>query len=177
MSISSSRSGAPVALALGSNLGERLRYLETAVRGLVGGGVELGAVSSVYESDPVGYLDQPPFLNAVLTGWTELPPGRLLELVRRVEAEGGRRRSFAGAPRTLDVDVILYGDRQISLPELVIPHPRFRERAFVLAPLAEVAPDWVDPGTGHTVLELWQARRDDLPRARPVAPPDALGTR
>lgn len=174
MSTPSSRSGAPVALALGSNLGERLRYLRAAVRRLIDGGVALGTLSSVYESDPVGYLDQPPFLNAVLTGWTELPPGRLLELVRRVEAEGGRRRSFAGAPRTLDVDVIFYGDQEIARPELVIPHPRFRDRSFVLAPLAEVASDWVDPATGRTVLELWQAQRDDLPPARPVAPPDAL---
>lgn len=174
MTIPSSRSGAPVALALGSNLDQRLRHLVTGVRGLVEGGVELSALSSVYESDPVGYLDQPPFLNAVLTGWTELSPGRLLELVQRVEAEGGRRRSFAGAPRTLDVDVIFYGDQEIALPELVIPHPRFRERSFVLAPLAEVVSDWVDPGTGRTVLELWQAQRDELPPARPVAPPEAL---
>lgn len=133
--------------------------------------VSLEGLSSTYESEAVGFESQPPFLNAVLVGTTELGPEALLGRVMRIEAEAGRERSFRNAPRTLDVDIVLFGGLTLARPDLHIPHPRFRERAFVLAPLVEVAPAWVDPVTGRTVLEIWDERRGDLPPARVVASP------
>lgn len=165
--------GAPVALALGSNLGDRLDHLAGAVAGLAPDLTGL-STSSVYESDPVGYRDQPAFLNAVVTGATALEPEELLARGHALEEAAGRRRSFPDAPRPLDVDIVLYGTETHTRPSLRIPHPRFRERAFVLAPLAEIAPGWVDPHTGRTVLDLWTEVRDALAPARVVAPPEAL---
>lgn len=146
----------PVALALGSNLGDRLAHLQSAVTGLAEGGVEVEAVSSVYESPPAGYEDQPHFLNAALVGRTRLPPSDLLELARRLEAEAGRERSFPNAPRPLDVDIVFYGDHVIRRPGLRIPHERWSTRAFVLAPLREIAPDLRDPESGRTVQDVWE---------------------
>lgn len=147
-----------VALALGSNLGDRLAHLRRAVKGLGDGGVEVRSVSSVYESPPAGYAEQPDFLNAALVGRTRLSPGELLILARRLESEAGRERSFPNAPRPLDVDIVLYGDRIVTEPELRIPHERWRTRAFVLAPLREIAGELRDPETGRTVQSFW----DDL---------------
>lgn len=98
--------------------------------------------------------DQPPYLNAVLTGFTELTPLALLECLQQIERDRGRERPYLNAPRTLDLDLILYDALIVEAPGLVVPHPRFREREFVLAPLAEIAPDWVDPLTGLTVAAL-----------------------
>ena len=162
-----------VALALGSNLGDRMGRLAGAVAFLAPE-LEGLCASSVYASDPVGYEDQPPFLNAVVTGRTRLGADALLRRAHAAEAAAGRRRSFPNAPRTLDVDIVLYGDEVRRDDELHIPHPRFRERAFVLAPLAEVAPGRVDPVTGRTVLDLWREARDALPPVRVFAPPHAL---
>lgn len=149
---------ASVALALGSNLGDRIAHLRRAVTGLVESGIELRGVSSVYESPPEGYGDQPDFLNAALVGRTRLSPGELLAVARRLEAEAGRERSFPNAPRPLDVDIVLYGDRVVTEPDLRIPHERWRTRAFVLAPLREIAGELRDPETGRTVKSFW----DDL---------------
>ncbi len=156
--------GVPVAVALGSNLGDRRAHLDYACRRLeaVLDGLR---VSRFIETDPEGVGSQPRFLNGVLTGTTRLPPRTLLETLLAIEAERGRTRGAAGAPRTLDLDLILYGDAIIDEPGLTIPHPRFRERRFVLGPLAEIAPAWVDPVTGLTVGRLW-ARLDAGPRAR-----------
>jgi 2-amino-4-hydroxy-6-hydroxymethyldihydropteridine diphosphokinase len=159
-----------VAVGLGSNLGDRRAHLVRGVEGL-GEAVSLEALSSTYESDAVGFESQPPFLNAILVGTTELGPEELLARARRVETEAGRKRSFRNAPRTLDLDLILYGGLTLVGPDLHVPHPRFRDRAFVLAPLVEVAPAWVDPVSGRTVLEIWDERRESLPPARVVAPP------
>ena len=163
----------PVALALGSNVGSRLAHLAGAVAALAAA-VDVEAVSSVYASDPVGYQDQGEFLNAVLVGRTRLAPRALLEAARGAEAAAGRRRPFRNAPRTLDVDLILYGSRVVREADLVVPHPRWRERAFVLAPLAEVAGGWVDPETGRTVRELAAGTPVDGGRPRTVAAPAAL---
>jgi 2-amino-4-hydroxy-6-hydroxymethyldihydropteridine diphosphokinase len=95
-----------------------------------------------------------PFLNAAAVGETELPPRELLETLLAIEQQFGRERPYAGASRTLDLDLILYGDRIIDEPGLSVPHPRFHERAFVLAPLAEIAADWIDPRSRHTVSQL-----------------------
>ena len=142
-----------VAVALGSNLGERERCLRNAIDELRGSIAGLKA-SSFYDTDPVGVGEQPRFLNAAATGVTTLPARALLETLLGVEANFGRTRPHPGAARTLDLDLILFGDQIIEAPDLVVPHPRFRERLFVLEPLAEIAPDWIDPVTKRTVREL-----------------------
>lgn len=162
-----------VALALGSNLGDRMAYLAAGVAALRDV-VEITAVSSVFETEPVGNVDQPVFLNAAVAGRTRLPPRALLEAARRAEAAAGRARPFPGAPRTLDVDVILYGSRVVQEADLVVPHPRWRERGFVLAPLAEVASDLVDPETGLTVADVAEGAREKAGRPRRIAPPSVI---
>ena len=146
----------PVALALGSNLGDREGYLRAALKELASsiGGLR---VSTFLDTDPVGVGDQPTFLNAAATGHTELPAKELLARFLAIERQHGRTRPHVGAPRTLDLDLILYGDQIIEEPDFHVPHLRFRERLFVLQPLAELAADWVDPATGHTVKELLRA--------------------
>ena len=104
--------------------------------------------SSLYRSAPVGYANQPDFINAVAQIETGLPAERLLAELQQLEARHGRSRSFANAPRTLDLDVLLYGEHSLDLPNLKIPHPRLHERAFVLAPLVEISPDVMIPGRG-----------------------------
>ena len=142
-----------VAVALGSNLGERQTHLEAALRHLRAF-IHSVQASSFVDTEPVGVGTQPRFLNAAAVGDTDLSARQLLDALLDAEAELGRTRPFPGAPRTVDLDLILYGDAVIDEPGLVVPHPRFRERYFVLAPLAEVAPDWVDPVTGLTAAQL-----------------------
>ena len=148
----------PVALALGSNLGDRERHLRVALADLASsiGGLR---VSMFHVTDPVGVGDQPRFLNAAATGHTALSARDLLVRFLEVERQHGRTRPRVGAPRTLDLDLILYGDQTIDEPDLHIPHLRFRERLFVLEPMAELAAGWVDPTTGHTVGELLRILR------------------
>jgi 2-amino-4-hydroxy-6-hydroxymethyldihydropteridine diphosphokinase len=144
---------APVAIALGSNLGDRHETLRAAVAALAPI-VQDVRVSSFYETEYVGDEPQPPVLNGALTGMTALAAHPLLEQLLAIEQRFGRTRPYGGAPRTLDLDLILYGGDVIEEPGLIVPHPRFRERRFVLEPLAEIAPDWRDPVTGKTVGEL-----------------------
>ena len=147
-----------VAVAIGSNLGDRhahLRFAQEQLGRLLGG----LKISSLYETAPVGVVgSQPDFLNAAAVGETLLEPDALLDALLAIEAARGRERPFPGAARTLDLDLILFADRVIEEPRLRVPHPRFRERAFVLQPLAEIAPDMRDPVTGRTVGELWADR-------------------
>jgi 2-amino-4-hydroxy-6-hydroxymethyldihydropteridine diphosphokinase len=144
---------ARVAIALGSNLGDRHATLREAVAALAPL-VHDVRVSSFRETAYVGDEEQPAVLNGALVGRTTLAPHTLLEHLLDIERRFGRTRPYGGAPRTLDLDLILYADRIIDEPGLVVPHPRFRLRSFVLEPLAEVAADWVDPVTGKTVGEL-----------------------
>ena len=131
-------------LALGSNLGDRLAFLQGAVTALVRmPGIEVIAVSRVYETAPVGGPEQGPYLNAVVALRTRLAPAELLAVAHRVEDQAGRIRARRWGPRTLDVDVLLVGDERVATPDLTIPHPRLWQRGFVLAPLADVAPDLV----------------------------------
>ncbi|MEX2270946.1 MAG: 2-amino-4-hydroxy-6-hydroxymethyldihydropteridine diphosphokinase [Vicinamibacterales bacterium] len=143
----------PVAVALGSNLGNRAVHLDWAVsrlRDIIDG----LRVSAYLETAPEGGAAQPDFLNAAVAGHTSLPPRALLEQLLALETERGRVRCEPGAPRELDLDLILYGSSAIDEPGLTVPHPRFRTRAFVLKPLAEIAPGWIDPGTGKTIADL-----------------------
>ncbi|MCC7044272.1 MAG: 2-amino-4-hydroxy-6-hydroxymethyldihydropteridine diphosphokinase [Acidobacteria bacterium] len=144
----------PVVIGLGSNLGDRREHLLWAAGRLAAmlSDVEL---SPIIETEPVGVPDvQPPYLNAVAVGFSGLAPGDLLDRLLRLERDRSRTRPGFRSPRTLDLDLILYGDLVIETPDLVVPHPRFRERAFVLEPLVAVAPDVRDPVTGRTAGEL-----------------------
>ena len=143
----------PVAIALGSNLGDRERHLRDALDALRPS-IRNVRVSTFRETAPVGVGVQPAFLNAAAAGETTLGARALLDLLLSTEEAFGRVRPYPGAPRTLDLDLILYGDAVIDEPGLIVPHPRFRERRFVLEPLAEVAAGWKDPVTGRTVEEL-----------------------
>jgi 2-amino-4-hydroxy-6-hydroxymethyldihydropteridine diphosphokinase len=147
------------AIALGSNLGsgfgDREANLREAVRRIEALG-EVRSVSSFYDTEPVGYLEQPRFLNAALVLETELKPVALLRGLLGVERAMGRERGGAVAkgPRVIDLDLLLYGDWVLWSEELMLPHPAMTERRFVLEPLAEIAPEWVHPVFGVTVREL-----------------------
>ncbi len=145
-----------VYLGLGSNMGDRERHLAYALHQLRRAG-ELTGVSAVYQTEPVGYLDQPTFLNLVARLETDLDPEALLALARETEAERRRERSFRNAPRTLDIDVLLYGDRTVDLEGLTVPHPRMNDRAFVLVPLLELDPLRREPGSGRSYADILAA--------------------
>jgi 2-amino-4-hydroxy-6-hydroxymethyldihydropteridine diphosphokinase len=143
------------AIALGSNLGDRAGHLDFAVARLRTLLLDL-TVSEYIDTEPAGVTGQPRYLNAVVVG---SPPAgmtarALLDALLAIERQRGRERPFPAAPRTLDLDLVLYGDVILKEEGLEIPHPRFRERAFVLGPLASIAPELVDPVTGRTVAEL-----------------------
>lgn len=144
------------AIALGSNLGERQAVLRDAVEQLARH-LDGLSVSDFIDTQPEGVGDQPVFLNGAAVGGWEGGPRDLLDLLLSIERAAGRERPYPGAPRTLDLDLILFGSAIVDEPGLVVPHPRFRERAFVLAPLCQIAPDLVDPVTGRTVAELSRA--------------------
>ena len=136
--------------SIGSNLGDRLEYLNLAVRALrATPGLRLTGVSSVYATAPVGVLTQPDFLNAVVTAESTLPSMVMLERALAIEDAFNRVRTTRWGPRTIDVDLIMVGDRQLETPELTLPHPRAHERAFVLVPWLEVQPDAVLVGHGR----------------------------
>lgn len=140
----------PVVLALGSNLGDRLANLQGGVDALCAGpGLRDVAISPVYETAPVGGPDQPDYLNAVLVAVTSLPALEVLGRGQAAEDALGRLRGERWGPRTLDVDVIVYGDQASSDPDLTLPHPRAHERAFVLAPWHDLQPGAVIPGRGR----------------------------
>ncbi len=142
-----------VYLALGSNLGDRRANLAAALQRLRKV-MEISIVSSIYETEPVGYLDQPQFFNIVLQGKTTLSAQELLKYAKDIETAIGRQPTFRNGPRPIDIDIIFFDDLQITQDNLIVPHPRMAERAFVLVPLAEIAPDAIDPVSGQTVQEL-----------------------
>ncbi|MBN2309896.1 MAG: 2-amino-4-hydroxy-6-hydroxymethyldihydropteridine diphosphokinase [Candidatus Hydrogenedentes bacterium] len=142
-------------LSLGSNLGDRLANLQAACIALNQlNRVRVTETSHCYETEPVGNVEQPAFLNAAVEIETDFEPLELLNAAKSIERRLGRIPSERWGPRCIDIDIVLWGDRIVESERLTLPHPRFRERAFVLIPLAEIAPGAVDPVTGRTVAEL-----------------------
>ena len=149
-----------VYLGLGTNLGDRAEALQEALTRLDAAGICVSAVSSVYETEPVGVRDQPWFLNLVCVVETDQSPCDLLTSLRNIECAMGRSRTVRWGPRPIDLDILIYDDLIQDDPCLTIPHPRMTERAFVLQPLAEISPDLVFPGTELTIEDLLQQLSD-----------------
>jgi 2-amino-4-hydroxy-6-hydroxymethyldihydropteridine diphosphokinase len=147
-------------LSAGSNLGDRKINLERGIRALLDGGVSIRHISPVFETEPVGFREQPWFLNIALGVETQLSPDELLSGCLKIEADLGRVRTIAGGPRTLDLDILLYGNLVIDKPGLRVPHPRMALRRFVLAPLACIAPGIVHPELGRNISELLTTCKD-----------------
>ncbi len=139
-------------IGLGTNLENRAHNLARAMA-LLAAQVTLINVSGIYETEPWGVTDQPKFLNQVVQGKTQLSALDLLYFLKSIERVMGRRETFRYGPRLIDLDILLFGELILNAPNLVIPHPRMVERAFVLVPLAEIAPSLYIPGTGLTVAQ------------------------
>lgn len=149
-----------VYIALGTNIGEREENLRAALEHLPDVGVRVRRASSVYETEPVDYLDQDWFLNAALEGATELDALDLLRALRVIESRMGSRKAIPKGPRLIDLDILLYGNETLDTPELQVPHPRMLERKFVLVPLAEIAPTLRHPSWPAGVAQLLATSRD-----------------
>jgi len=159
-------------IGLGSNLGDSVGICRDAVAALDRtGSIRVLKMSSLYRSRPVGGMKQGWFVNGVVSCETDLDPLTLLDRMLEVERDFGRERHEPWGPRTLDLDLLFYGRRQIAHPRLMVPHPRMNQRLFVLVPLAEIAPDWLHPGrklTARQLLEdLWKQEHDQV--VRPLA--------
>jgi len=142
-----------VYLGLGSNLGKRVENVQKAIK-LIQQKVTVVNVSSLYDTQPVGYVTQPNFINAACEVNTSFTPQELLSTVKKIEKDMGRIPNFINGPRIIDIDILLYNDSIIISPELTIPHPHLMERAFVLIPLAEIAPEMKHPVNKKTIQEL-----------------------
>jgi 2-amino-4-hydroxy-6-hydroxymethyldihydropteridine diphosphokinase len=151
---------ATVYLALGSNIGNRQQNLREAIRQLGESAVHISKISSIYETEPVDYLDQPWFLNAVLEAHTDLPAAQLLATLRNIESQMGSKKAFAKGPRLIDLDILLYDDATIDTPDLQVPHPRMLQRNFVLVPLAEIAPTLRHSSWTATAADLLSQSHD-----------------
>jgi 2-amino-4-hydroxy-6-hydroxymethyldihydropteridine diphosphokinase len=158
-----------VYLGLGSNIGDREAALETALEQLNAPDLRLLRKSSLYETEPIGFADQGWFLNMVAEFETDLFPKQLLQRMQKVERNMGRVRAIRNGPRKIDIDILLYGKAVVKTEELEIPHPRYRDRRFTLAPLAELSPALRDPMTGQTMAQMLAALSGQSIRKRPQA--------
>lgn len=141
-----------VYLALGTNIGKRERHLEAAIQALQNHpSIQVKRISSLYETEPVGFLDQAKFLNQVLECQVSLTAKELIQATQAIEKGLGREETFVNGPRIIDIDILIYGEVELNEPELTIPHPRMHLRAFVLIPLSELVPNLVIPGLNRTV--------------------------
>ena len=156
-------------LSLGSNLSDRAANLECAIRALGSAGVKLRKRSSIYETEPVDFLDQPWFLNCAIEAETSLSPAELLKNLQAIEAGMASRKLVPRGPRIIDLDVLFYGSQVIREPGIEIPHSRLAERRFVLVPLAEIAPELRHPVLGKTATDLL-AGTPDRSEVRPWRP-------
>jgi 2-amino-4-hydroxy-6-hydroxymethyldihydropteridine diphosphokinase len=157
-----------VYLALGSNIGNREENLRRANVFVSDSGISIKKASSIYETEPVDYLDQDWFFNAVLEAETNLEALSLLKVLRGIEQAMGGKKAFAKGPRLIDLDILLYGDKSIDTPELQIPHPRMLDRKFVLIPLAEIAPGLRHPSWAANVSDIL-ANSSDRSEVRKLA--------
>jgi 2-amino-4-hydroxy-6-hydroxymethyldihydropteridine diphosphokinase len=149
-----------VFLSLGSNIGDREKNLRSAIAALPKLGVRIKKVSSIYETEPVDLLEQPWFLNCAVEGETTVPPAALLKKLRELEQQMGSKKLVSRGPRLIDLDILVYGRQTIDSPELQVPHPRMHLRRFVLAPLAEIAPDLKHPSWSGTAAQLLATSED-----------------
>jgi 2-amino-4-hydroxy-6-hydroxymethyldihydropteridine diphosphokinase len=154
-----------VYLSLGSNLGDREKNLRMAITALSDAGVRVRRESSIYETEPVDYLEQPWFLNCVVEGETDVPALELLGALHAIETNMGSKKLVAKGPRLIDMDILLYGDETIDTTDLQVPHPRMLQRRFVLEPLAEIAPKLRHPSWNGTAAEML-ARTSDSSQVR-----------
>lgn len=147
-----------VFLGMGSNLGDRLHFLDTAIEKLdILPGIQLKKISSILENPPLlGGPEQGPFLNLVVELESELQPKELLHHLQNIEKEGGRQREVVWGPRTIDIDMLFFGNEVINTPDLKVPHPERYKRDFVMIPLLEIAPQLIDPSDGKLVSENWE---------------------
>ena len=155
-------------LGLGSNVGDRRATLERGIEALNAPDLRILRVSPIYETEPQGLREQEWFLNLAVEAETSLFPRQLLQRIRRVEREFGRKRSVPNGPRTLDIDILFFGRSVIQTAELQVPHPRYSERRFVLAPMADLAPDWRDPMSGKNMRYLLDEVKGQ--KVRKIAP-------
>jgi 2-amino-4-hydroxy-6-hydroxymethyldihydropteridine diphosphokinase len=151
---------ATVYLSLGSNVGDRDFNLRAAIAALAPAGVHVTRLSSIYETEPVDYLDQPWFSNCVVEAETNLEPHALLQSLHAIELHLGNKKEFAKGPRKIDLDILLYGSDTIATSDLQVPHPRMHLRRFVLAPLAEIAPNLEHPSWPATAAVLLERLTD-----------------
>ena len=154
-------------LSLGSNLGDRAAFLNEALLRLEAEGVQIVHRSSIHETEPQDFRDQPWFLNMAVEVETNLTPQELLAAIQKIEREMGRQRIIPKGPRTIDLDILFYENLILKTPELEIPHPRLTHRLFVLDPLSEIAPDFRHPFTNQTVRELRAALQPPAPGPQP----------
>jgi 2-amino-4-hydroxy-6-hydroxymethyldihydropteridine diphosphokinase len=158
-------------ISVGSNLGDREAHLKFALHSLEKAGESILKISSCFETEPVGFPDQPWFYNQAIELGTRLTPPGLLALCRRIETTCGRVRTFSNAPRILDLDILLFEDVVLNQDSLIIPHPRMSERRFVLEPLAQIAPDFMHPLLKKTIRSLLESCPD---RSKIRLLPDSL---
>lgn len=152
-----------VFIGLGSNLGNREKFIENALREIENF-FTVEVKSSIYETSPVGYLNQPDFLNMVIKGTTTLSPAELLKKLQTIEQNFGRQRSFKNAPRNIDLDILLFDNKITAQKDLIIPHPELTKRQFVLIPLLEIAPELKhlikpDQATDNQIINKWTSKK------------------